>query len=44
MCEDIEDNVICEAIHVEDYDMRRHRVKTMEHEDLVVLLFRFLLC
>ena len=34
--------VVCEDIH---YDMRRQRVKTMEHEDLVVLLlFPFLLC
>ena len=36
--------VVCEAIHVEDYDMRRHWVKTMEREDCVVLLFPFLLC
>ena len=36
--------VVCEAIHVEDYDMRRHRVKTIEREDLVVSLFPFLLC
>ena len=36
--------VVCEAIHVEDYDIRRHRMKTMEHEDLVVSLFPFLLC
>ena len=36
--------VVCEAIHVEDYDMRRHRVKTMENEDLVVSLFPFLIC
>ena len=36
--------VVCEDIHIEDYDMRRHRMKTMEREDLVVLLFPFLLC
>ena len=36
--------VVCEDIHIEDYDMRRHRVKTMEREDLVVSLFPFLLC
>ena len=36
--------VVCEDIHIEDYDKRRHRVKTMEHEDLVVSLFPFLLC
>ena len=42
MCEDNEDNVLCEEIHIEDYDMRRHRVKTMEREDLVVV--SFLLC
>ena len=28
--------VVREAIHGEDYDMRRHRMKTMEREDLVV--------
>ena len=33
--------VVCEDIHIEDYDMRRHWVKTMEHEDLVVSLFPF---
>ena len=36
--------VVCEDIHIEDYDMRRHWVKTMEREDLVVSLFPFLLC
>ena len=36
--------VVCEDIHIEDYDKRRHCVKTMEREDLVVLLFPFLLC
>ena len=36
--------VVCEDIHIEDYDKRRHRMKTMEREDLVVLLFPFLLC
>ena len=35
--------VVCENIHIEDYDKRRHRVKTMEHEDLAVSLFPFLL-
>ena len=28
--------VVCEDIHIEDYDKRRRRVKTMEHKDLVV--------
>ena len=36
--------VVCEDIHIEDYDKRRHCVKTMEREDLVVSLFPFLLC
>ena len=36
--------VVCEDIHIEDYDTRRHWVKTMEREDLVVSLFPFLLC
>ena len=36
--------VVCEDIHIEDYDKRRHHVKTMEREDLVVSLFPFLLC
>ena len=36
--------VVCEDIHIEDYDMRRHWAKTMEREDCVVLLFPFLLC
>ena len=33
--------VVCEDIHIEDYDMRRHWVKTMEREDWVVSLFPF---
>ena len=44
MYEDIEGNGVCEDIHIEDYDKRRHCVKTMEREDLVVSLFPFLLC
>src|SRR3954469_14252709 len=36
--------VVHEDIHIEDYAMRRHSVKTMEREDLVVSLFAFLLC
>ena len=28
--------VVFEEIHIEDYDMRRHRMKTMECEDIVV--------
>ena len=28
--------VVCDYIHIEDYDKRRHCVKTMEREDLVV--------
>ena len=31
--------VVCEGIHIEDYDKRRHVVKTMEREDLVVSSF-----
>ena len=31
--------VVCEDIHIEDYDKRRHRVKTMEREDLAVSSF-----
>ena len=31
--------VICEDVHIEDYDKRRHFVKTMEREDLVVSSF-----
>ena len=33
--------VVCEDIHSEVYDMRRHHMKTMEREDLVVSLFPF---
>ena len=40
----LKSKVVCEDIHIEDYDKRRHRVKTMEREDLVVLLFPFLIC
>ena len=36
--------VVCEDIHIEDYDKRRHCMKTLEREELVVLLFPFLLC
>ena len=36
--------VVCEDIHIEDYDMRRHWVKTMEREDWVVSLFCVFLC
>ena len=36
--------VVYEDIHIEDYDTRRHWVKSMEREDLVVSLFPFLLC
>ena len=39
----LKSKVVCEDIHIEDYDKRRHRVKTMEREDLVVSLFPFLL-
>ena len=28
--------VLCEDIHIEDYDMRRHRMKSLEREDIVV--------
>ena len=41
MYEDIEDNGGMRRYYIEDYDMRRHCVKTMEREDLVVLLFSF---
>jgi hypothetical protein len=33
--------VVREDIHMEDYDMRRHRMKTLEREDIVVSLFPF---
>ena len=42
MCEDIENSGGSEDIHIEDYDKRRHRVKTMECEDIVVSQFPFL--
>ena len=35
--------VVYEADHVEDYDMRRQRLKTMEREDLAISLFLFFL-
>ena len=37
----LKSKVVCEDIHIEDYDKRRHCVKTMEREDLVVSLFPF---
>ena len=37
----LKSKVVYEDIHIEDYDKRRHYVKTMEREDLVVLLFLF---
>ena len=40
----LKSKVVYEDIHIEDYDKRRHRMKTMEREDLVVSLFPFLLC
>ena len=39
----LKSKVVCEDIHIEDYDKIRHRVKTMEREDYVVSLFPFLL-
>ena len=30
----LKSKVVCEDIHIEDYDKRRHRMKTMEREDL----------
>ena len=39
----LKSKVVCEDIHIEDYDKRRHRVKTMEREDLVVSSFFFFL-
>ena len=36
--------VVCEDIHIEDYDKRRYWVQTMEREDLGFSLFPFLLC
>ena len=42
MYEDIEVRGGMEDIHIEDYDKRRHRMKTMEREDLVVSSFFFL--
>ena len=37
----LKSKVVCEDIHLEDYDKRRHRMKTMEREDCVVSLFPF---
>ena len=37
----LKSKVVCEDINIEDYDKRRHRMKTMEREDLVVSLFFF---
>ena len=37
----LKSKVVCEDIHIEDYDKRRQFVKTMEHEDLVVSSFFF---
>ena len=33
--------VVCEDIHIEDYDKRRHRVKTMACEDIVFFVVSF---
>ena len=30
----LKSKVVCEDIHIKDYDKRRHRMKTMEREDL----------
>ena len=35
----LKSKVVCEDSHIEDYDKRRHRVKTMEREDFVVSSF-----
>ena len=35
----LKSKVVCEDNHIEDYDKRRHRVKTMEREDLAVSSF-----
>ena len=40
----LKSKVVCEDIHIEDYDKRRHRVKTMEREDLAVSSFCGFLC
>ena len=37
----LKSKVGCKDIHIEDYDKRRQRVKTMEREDLVVSCFLF---
>ena len=37
----LKSKVVCEDIHIEDYDKKRHCVKTMEREDLVVSSFFF---
>ena len=37
----LKSKVVYEDIHIEDYDKRRHCVKTMEREDLVVSSFLF---
>ena len=33
--------VVCKDIHIEDYDMRIHRMKTMECEDIVSFVASF---
>ena len=40
----LKSKVVYEDIHIEDYDKRRHHMKPMELEDLVVSLSPFLLC
>ena len=35
----LKSKVVSEDIHLEDYDKRRHRMKTMEREDLVLSSF-----
>ena len=37
----LKSKVVSEDIHLEDYDKRRHRMKTMEREDLDLSEFFF---
>ena len=37
----LKSKVVCEDIHIEDYDKRRHCVKTVERKDLDASSFFF---
>ena len=40
----LKSKVVCEDVHIEDYEKRRHHVKTTEREDLAVSSFCVFLC